>query len=77
MILADGEDDDLIPFSETLRLAQNAPEPGKVTLQILKSYAHMDLEKRMLSLKNILTHRLPDAWRLFVLIYRLMGYRDP
>jgi dienelactone hydrolase len=75
MILAHGEDDDLIPFTETLRLSQNAPDPKKVYLQILKSYTHMDPEKRGLSLKNLFAYHLPETWKLFGLVYRLMKYR--
>ena len=76
LILAHGEGDDLIPFTETLRLAQNAPDRRKVSLRILKSYAHMDPEKQEVSFKNIIMHQIPEAWKLLVLVYQLMGYRD-
>ena len=75
LILAHGEDDDLIPFTETLRIAQNAPDPKKVYTQILKGYTHMDSEERALNLKNFFTYHLPESWKLFGLVNRLMKYR--
>ena len=75
LILAHGEDDDLIPFTETLRMAQNAHDPKKVYMQILKSYAHMDPEQRALNLKNLFTYHLPESCKLFGLVNQLMKYR--
>jgi pimeloyl-ACP methyl ester carboxylesterase len=75
LILVHGEDDDLIPFTETLRLAEAAPDPGKVYLQILKTYAHVDPESHPSSLRDLFTIYLPEGWKLWGLIYQLMAYR--
>jgi dienelactone hydrolase len=76
LILAHGEDDDMIPYTETLRLAQAAPDPRRVYLQILKSYAHVDPDRQPLTLKNFFTFHLPEGWKLFGLINQLMKYRQ-
>jgi fermentation-respiration switch protein FrsA (DUF1100 family) len=75
LILAHGEDDDLIPFTETLRLAQVAPDPQKMYLQILKTFSHMDPEPKPLTMKTLFTFYLPEGWKLYRLVYQLMGYR--
>ncbi len=75
LILAHGEDDDLIPFTETLRLAQAAPDPQKVYLQILKTFSHVDPEQKPLTINTLFTFYLPEGWKLYRLVYQLMGYR--
>ena len=76
LILAHGEDDDMIPYTETLRLAQAAPDPRRMYLQILKSYAHVDPDRQPLTVKKFFTFHLPEAWKLFGLINQLMKYRQ-
>ncbi len=77
LILAHGEDDDLIPFTETLRLAQAAPNPEKVFCQILKTYSHVDPDPKPLTLHSFFTHHLPEGWKLFGLVYHLMAFAEP
>ena len=76
LILAHGEDDDMIPYTETLRLARAVPDPRRVYLQLLKSYAHVDPDRQPLTVKNFFTYHLPEAWKLFGLINYLMKYRQ-
>lgn len=75
LILAHGEDDDLIPFTETLRLAQAAPQPDRIYVKILKTFSHIDPEKKPLSPESLLFFYLPEGWKLFTLTFRLLGYR--
>jgi len=75
LILAHGEDDDLVPFTETLRLAEAAPDPGKVYVKILKTFSHMDPEEKPLTLRNLFSFYLPEGWKLFLLTFHLLGYR--
>lgn len=77
LILAHGEEDDLIPFTETLRIARNAPDPEKVYLRILKSFSHMDPGQKALTLKNFFEYHLPEGWKLLSLVNRLMKYPYP
>lgn len=74
LILAHGESDDLIPFTETLRLARAAPDPRRVFVRILRSYSHVDAETKPLTLEEIKNFYLPEGWKLFRLVYRLMEY---
>jgi dienelactone hydrolase len=76
LILAHGEDDDMIPFTETLRLAQATPNPHRVYLQILRSYSHVDPHRQTWTLKNFIRYYLPEGWKLFGLVYKLMEYRQ-
>jgi len=75
LILAHGEDDDLIPFTETLRLAQAAPYPARVYMKILKTFSHMDPEQKTLTWENLFSFYLPEGWKLFFLIFHLLAYR--
>ena len=77
LILAHGEEDDLIPFTETLRIAQHAPDPEKVHLRILKSFSHVDPDQKALTLKNLFEYHLPEGWKLFSLVNRLMKHPYP
>jgi hypothetical protein len=74
-ILAHGEDDDLIPFTETLRLAEAAPDPRKVHCEILKIFSHVDPEQMPWTMKNLIYFYLPEGWKLFGVVYQLMSYR--
>ena len=75
LILAHGEDDDLIPFTETLRLARAAPDPARVHLKILKTFSHVDPEQKQINFENLLSFYIPEGWKLFLLTHRLLAYR--
>jgi dienelactone hydrolase len=75
LILAHGEDDDLIPFTETLRLAQAAPESGKAYWQILRTFSHVDSDQKPWTLKNLFFFYVPEGWKLFRLVFQLLSYR--
>jgi len=74
LILAHGQGDDMIPFTETLRLARTAPDQRRVHMEILGSYAHVDPEQKPLTIKNF-TAYLAEGWKLFRLVNQLMRYR--
>jgi len=74
LILAHGEDDDLIPFTETLRLARAAPDSSRVYVQLLKSFTHVDPDSRPWNVQNLISFYLPEGWKLFGLVHRLMKY---
>lgn len=44
LIIAHGRDDNLMPYTESLILAENAPPGATVQLRILESFQHVDLE---------------------------------
>jgi dienelactone hydrolase len=76
LILAHGKDDDMIPFTETLRLARAVSDPRRVYLQILRSYSHVDPERQAWTVKNLINFYLPEGWKLFGLVNQLMKYRQ-
>jgi hypothetical protein len=75
LILAHGREDDMIPFTETLRLARSVPDPRRVYVQILGSYSHMDPEQKAWTVKGFIPLYLSEAWKLFCLVNQLMKYR--
>lgn len=76
IILAHGEDDDLIPFTETLRLAQSIPDPKRAYWKIIRTFTHVDHERYPLNFKNLFAFYLPEAWKMFALVNQLMKYRE-
>jgi acetyl esterase/lipase len=44
LIIAHGRDDNLMPYTESLALAENVPRGASVHLRILESFQHVDLE---------------------------------
>ncbi len=65
LILIHGQDDPIVPFTESLSLAAAAP-PGDVDLHLLGSLAHVELS--VASLK--------DGWQLFRAAWDLLAARD-
>lgn len=76
IILAHGEDDDLIPFTETLRIAQSIPDPKRAYWRIIRTFTHVDQERYPLNFKNLFAFYLPEAWKMFALVNQLMKYRE-
>ncbi len=64
VILVHGYDDAIIPYTESIALAQALPD-DRVSLFLVDGLAHVDL-----------TTGLLDAWRLWRLIYAVLGERD-
>ncbi len=75
IILVHGEDDDLIPFTETLRLAQSVPDPQRAYWKIIRTFAHVDPERYPLNIKNLFYFYLPEGWKMFALVNKLMHYK--
>ena len=76
LILAHGREDDMIPFTETLRLAQSVPDSRRVYVEILGSYSHMDPEPKSWTVNNFIPFYLSEGWKLFRLVNQLMKYRQ-
>lgn len=75
IILAHGEDDDLIPFTETLRIAQTVPDPKKAYCKIIRTFTHVDPERYPFNIKNLFSFYLPEGWKMFALVNKLMRYK--
>ncbi len=76
IILAHGKDDDLIPFTETLAIAQAVPNPQRAYWKIIRRFSHVDPERYPLNIKNIFFFYLPEGWKMFTLVNKLMQYRE-
>ncbi|MGK2927051.1 MAG: hypothetical protein ACSLE2_15665, partial [Lysobacterales bacterium] len=63
-ILVHGLDDDIIPYTESVSLADALP-PGRSRLFLLEGLHHVDRELRGL-----------DAWRLWRALRALLAQRD-
>ena len=64
--------DEYIPFTESLRLAEAAPDPGRVHLAILGSFRHVRPEFPPLTWQSFWSFYLEEGGRMFLLVYRLL-----
>jgi len=73
LIIGHGRDDDLIPYTESLLLAEGAPEGAPVHLELLNSFHHVDLELgEGEGLKGLLA-TLAEIGRLYSITYDLLA----
>lgn len=73
LLIGHGTTDPLIPYTESLRLADAVKDKSKVHLSILTLFAHVDPSKRGFSAKEYLTVYLPSMVRFYYLIYDLLS----
>lgn len=68
-LLMHGENDNLIPFTETLRLQHAFPDPGAIDTTITALFAHSALEGRLSSLRRTVR----ESWKLIRTLQRMIG----
>ncbi len=73
LIIGHGTSDPLIPYTESLRLADAVKDKSKVHLAILNLFAHMDPSQKSYSIKDYLTVYLPSIFHFYLLIYDLLS----
>ena len=73
MLVGHGTTDPLIPYTESLRIADAARDPDKVHTAILKLYSHVDPTRKSYSAKEFLTIYLPSMVQFYYLIYDLLS----
>ncbi len=73
LIVGHGDTDPLIPYTESLRLADALPDKDRVHVAILKVFAHVDPARKRFSPKEFLTVYLPSMVRFYLLIYDLLS----
>ncbi|MFH1501972.1 MAG: hypothetical protein ABIG03_02880 [Candidatus Eisenbacteria bacterium] len=73
LIIGHGRDDDLIPYTESLKLAENVPEGTAVHLAILESFHHVDLELGKGEGVGAFLSSVAEVWRLFSITYDLLA----
>ena len=73
LIIGHGRDDDLIPYTESLRLAAAAPEEAPVHLALLESFHHVDLELGKGEGPREFFRSLAEVARLYSITYDLLS----
>jgi acetyl esterase/lipase len=73
LILAHGRDDNLMPYTESVKLAENAPPAARVRLRILKSFQHVDLDLTWEGGPREWVATTAEAGRVFSVGYALLA----
>ncbi|WP_240761451.1 alpha/beta hydrolase [Nitrosococcus wardiae] len=77
IILVHGKDDPLIPYTESITLA-NALSPKQTQLYIIEqALSHVDFKFRSFFTPAFWSRELPDLWRMYRAIYLLLEKRAP
>ena len=72
LLIGHGDTDPLLPSTESLRLADALPDPGRVHVAILKVVSHVDARLSVRSVREFLTTTLPSCCRFYGLIFRIL-----
>ena len=72
IIIGHGSGDPLIPYTESLRLADAVRDRGKVHVVILRLFTHVDPTRKRFSLTEFFTVRLPSMMEFYFLVYDLL-----
>jgi dienelactone hydrolase len=73
LVIVHGAHDDCIPYTESLRLAEAAPERSRVRLLITRRLAHMDVVRPPRSPWRLPDLPLAEAWRLARVIWFVLA----
>src|SRR3972149_1623515 len=73
LLIGHGSTDPLIPYTESLRLADAVRDKNRVHLAILKLFTHVDPARKSFSPKEFLTVYLPSMLEFYYLIYDLLS----
>jgi dienelactone hydrolase len=76
LIVGHGTTDTLIPYTESLRLANAVPDKRKVHLAILRLFGHVDPSKKRFAAKEFLTVYLPSIAEFYYLVYDLLNQQN-
>lgn len=72
VLIGHGDTDPLVPSTESLRLADALPDPGRTHAVILNVFTHVDARLSVRSIREFLTTSLPSCWRFYGLIFRIL-----
>jgi dienelactone hydrolase len=73
LIIGHGSTDPLIPYTESLRLADAVGDKEKVHVAILRLFSHVDPTKKSFSVGELITVYVPSLFRFYYLIYDLLS----
>jgi len=71
-IIGHGSGDPLIPYTESLRLADAVRDKSQVHVVILRLFTHVDPARKRFSLTEFFTVRLPSMMEFYFLVYDLL-----
>lgn len=74
-IIAHSAPDPFIPHTESLALAEALGREGKIRLEILRLFRHVQPELPDTNLRNIVKVYLPEGWKIYRLIFDLLRQR--
>lgn len=72
-LIGHGSTDPLIPYTESLRLADAVPNKGRVHVAILRLFTHVDPARKSYSWRELLTVYLPSMIKFYYLVYDLLS----
>ncbi|TAK05778.1 alpha/beta hydrolase [bacterium] len=73
LLVGHGSTDPLIPYTESLRLADAVKNRNQVHLAILRLFSHVDPARQSFSAKEFFTVYLPSMMQFYYLIYDLLS----
>ena len=73
LLIGHGSTDPLIPYTESLRLADGVQDKGRVHLAILRLFSHVDPARKSFSAGEFWTVYLPSMLEFYYLIYDLLS----
>jgi dienelactone hydrolase len=72
IIVGHGNTDPLIPYTESLRLADAVDNKAKVHVAILKLFTHVDPTRKRFSVGELITVYVPSLIKFYYLVYDLL-----
>ena len=76
LIIGHGTTDPLIPYTESLRMANAAQDRSRVHLAILRLFGHVDPSKQRFAAMEFLTVYLPSIAEFYYLVYDLLSQQN-
>jgi len=73
LLIGHGSTDPLIPYTESLRLADAVQDKNKVHVAILRLFTHVDPAQKSFSTKEFLTVYVPSMLKFYYLVYDLLS----
>ena len=73
LLIGHGSGDSLIPYTESLRLADAVSDKDEVHLAILRLFTHVDPAQSSFSASEVLTVYLPSMIKFYYLVYDLLS----
>lgn len=75
-IIGHGSTDPLIPYTESLRLADAIKDKRKVHVAVLRLFTHVDPTRQSFSAKEFFTVYLPSVFQFYAMVYDLLSQQN-